>query len=59
MFFRKRDSAEREKRIIQTHLGESEERNAPFPLIALLTILGTVLWLFFYILFTGVWGVKI
>jgi hypothetical protein len=59
MFFRKRDSAEREKRIIQTHLGEIEERNAPFPLIALLTILGTVLWLFFYILFTGVWGVKI
>jgi hypothetical protein len=59
MFFRKRDSAEREKRIIQTHLGEIEERNAPFPLIAFLTILGTVLWLFFYILFTGVWGVKI
>ncbi len=57
--FRGRDSEEREKRIIQTHLGEIEERNAPFPLIAFLTILGTVLWLFFYILFTGVWGVKI
>ena len=57
--FRGRDSEEREKRIIQTYIGEFEERNAPFPLIAFLTILGTVLWLFLYILFTGVLGVKI
>ena len=59
MFFRKKDSEEREKRITETYLGEIEERNAPFPLIAFLTILGTVLWIFFYILFTGVLGVKI
>ena len=59
MYFRRRDSEEREKRITETYLGEIEERNAPFPLIAFLTILGTVLWLFFYILFTGVLGVKI
>ena len=59
MFFRRRDSEEREQRITQTYLGEIEERNAPFPLIAFLTILGTVLWLFLYILFTGVLGVKI
>lgn len=59
MFFRKRDSEERGKRIVETYLGEIEERNAPFPLIAFLIMLGTVLWLFFYILFTGVLGVKI
>ncbi len=59
MFFRRRDSEEREKRITETYLGEIEERNAPFPLIAFLIILGTVLWGFFYILFTGVLGVKI
>ena len=59
MFFRRRDSEERVKRITQTYLGEIQEKNAPFPLIAFLTILGTVLWLFFYILFTGVLGVKI
>ncbi len=59
MFFRKRDSEERRKRIVETYLGEIEERNAPFPLIAFLIMLGTVLWLFFYILFTGVLGVKI
>jgi hypothetical protein len=57
--FRGRDSEEREKRITETYIGEIGERNAPFPLIAFLTILGTVLWLFFYILFTGVLGVKI
>ncbi len=59
MFFRKRDSEERRKRIVETYLGEIEERNAPFPLIAFMIMLGTVLWLFFYILFTGVLGVKI
>ena len=58
IFYRK-DAEERKKRVIETYLGEIEERNAPFPLIAFLTILGTVLWLFFYILFTGVLGVKI
>ena len=59
MFFWRRDSEEREKRITETYIGEIEERNAPFPLIAFLTILGSVLWLLFYILFTGVLGVKI
>lgn len=59
MFFKRRDSEEREKRITETYIGEIEERNAPFPLIAFLTILGTVLWLFLYILLTGVLGVRI
>jgi amino acid transporter len=59
MYFRRRDSKERQKRIIETYIGEFEERNAPFPLIAFLIILGTVLWLFLYILLTGVLGVKI
>jgi hypothetical protein len=59
MFFRRRDSEKREKRITETYIGEIEERNAPFPLIAFLTILGTVLWLFLYILLTGVLGVRI
>ena len=57
--FQKRDSEERKKRIIETYLGEIEERNAPFPLIVSLIIIGTVLWLCLYILLTGVLGVKI
>jgi hypothetical protein len=55
----KRGSEERKKRIIETHMGEIEERNAPFPLVASLIIIGTVLWLCLYILLTGLLGVKI
>ena len=36
-----------------------EDRNAPFPLAMALVVVGTVLWGFFYILFIGLYGVKI
>ena len=36
-----------------------EECNQPFPLVLVLIIAGTVAWAFFYILFTGLLGVKI
>ena len=36
-----------------------EERNAPFPLVLILIIVGTLAWAFFYILLTGLLGVRI
>lgn len=57
--FRSKDSEEREKGVRHTFLGEIEERNEPFPLVLILIIVGTVLWAFFYILGTGLLGLKI
>ena len=51
-----------ENRMIRvTHLYPDgiEERNAPFPLVLVLIIAGTLIWAFFYILFIGLMGVKI
>ena len=36
-----------------------EDRNAPFPIVLVLTIIGTLVWAFFYILMIGVLEVKI
>jgi hypothetical protein len=36
-----------------------EDRHAPFPLSLILIIAGTVVWAFFYILFVGMYGVRI
>lgn len=36
-----------------------EDRHSPFPLVMTLTIAGTFLWAFFYILFYGLLGVQI
>lgn len=52
-------SAERLSRIIERYPGGIEGRNAPFPLVLTLIIAGTVLWCLFYIILTGVLGVKI
>ncbi len=57
--FRGKDSDGRKKGIRHKFLGEIEERNEPFPLVLVLIIVGTVLWAFFYILATGLLGVKI
>ena len=57
--FRKRDSQEREKRVYHKFLGEIEDRQEPFPLVLILIIAGTVIWVFLYILFTGLLEVKI
>ena len=57
--FHTKDSDERARRILYRFPGGIEDRNAPFPLAMTLTIVGTVLWGFFYILFHGLLGVRI
>jgi hypothetical protein len=53
------DAKEREQKIIYRFPGGIEDRDAPFPLAMTLIIAGTLIWLFFYILLTGLLGVKI
>jgi hypothetical protein len=55
----RKDSAERESRIIERYPGGIEGRNAPFPIIAYLVIIGTVVWVLAYILLIGGLKVKI
>jgi hypothetical protein len=57
--FNRKDSAEREARVIERYPGGIEGRNAPFPWIAYLIILGTIFWVFAYILLIGILKVKI
>lgn len=57
--FQRKDSAERESRIIEQYPGGIEGRNAPFPLVVYLIIAGTVFWVLAYIILIGVLGVKI
>jgi hypothetical protein len=58
-YLRRRDSAERETRIIEKFPGGIQGRNAPFPLVVLLIIVGTVIWSLAYILFIGILVVRI
>ncbi len=53
-----KNSQERESRIIERFPDGIEGRNAPFPLVLLLTIAGTIVWGLLYILFIGMRGVK-
>jgi hypothetical protein len=57
--FIREDSEKRHKEIIERFAGGIEGKNAPFPLIVYLIIIGTVVWSFLYILLTGVFEVKI
>ena len=57
--FHGKDSQRRKTEIVETYVGGIEERNAPFPLVLILTIVGTVIWVFAYILVVGILGVKI
>ena len=57
--FRTRSDEERMAKIHGRYPEGLEERDAPFPLALILIILGTVLWAYFYILVTGLLGVKI
>ena len=57
--FRGKDSERRKREIIERFPGGIEGRDAPFPLAMTLTIVGTVIWGFLYIWFTGILGVKI
>ncbi len=54
-----KDSEERMNRITHRFPDGIEDRNAPFPLVLVLTIAGTLLWAFGYILVIGVMGVEI
>jgi hypothetical protein len=56
---RRKDSEERKKAILYLFPDGIEGRNAPFPLVLVLTIVGTLIWAFFYILMIGVLEVKI
>lgn len=53
------DAKERLQKIIYRFPEDIEDRDAPFPLAMMMTIAGAVIWVFFYILFTGLLGVKI
>jgi len=56
---RGKDAEARKKRIIADFADGIEDRDAPFPLIMMLIIAGTVIWGFFYIVMHGLLGVKI
>jgi hypothetical protein len=57
--FNRKNSAERERRIIEQYPGGIQGRNAPFPMVLYLIIAGTVIWVLAYILLIGGLGVKI
>ena len=58
-YLRRGDSAERENRIIEEYPGGIQGRDAPFPTVLILIIVGTVIWSLAYIFFIGLLGVKI
>ena len=58
-YFKRADSAERLRNIHGRYPDDIEDKNAPFPMALTLIIVGTVAWVFLYILFTGLMGVKI
>ena len=57
-YINRRDSAERESRIIERYTDGIEGRNAPFPIFLYLTIGGAVIWVLAYILLIGILKVK-
>ena len=58
-YIHRRDSEEREARVIERYPGGIEGRNAPFPIIAYLIVFGTIIWVLAYIILIGVLKVKI
>ena len=54
-----RDSEQRKSRIIYRYPGDIEDRDAPFPLVMMLIVAGTVAWVFFYMVFIGLSPIKI
>jgi len=55
----RKNSAERESRVIERFPEGIEGRNAPFPLISYLVLYGTIIWVIAYILLIGLLKVKI
>jgi len=58
VYFSRKDSVEREHKIIERYPGGIEGRDAPFPLVLILTIGGTLIWALAYIVLIGVLGVR-
>ena len=56
--FRTKDALDLENLIIEKITRGIQGRNAPFPVIAYLTIAGTIIWVLGYILVVGLWGVR-
>ena len=59
MHFRQKDSDAKTEKIVHSYPGGIEERNAPFPLVLILILFGTILWGFLYIILYGVLEVRI
>jgi hypothetical protein len=57
-YFRLKGSEEKAKRL-RTFPEDIEEGQGPFPIVLVLTIAGTIIWVFLYILVIGLLGVKI
>jgi hypothetical protein len=57
--FRNRESGKRQHEVLRQFPDELSERNAPFPVVMVLIIAGTVVWAVLYIYFHGLHGVKI
>jgi hypothetical protein len=57
--FKGKEDEERKLRIVHRYPEGIEERDAPLPLVLVLIIAGTLLWMFLYIVGTGVLEVKI
>ena len=58
-YINRKDAKEREMRIIEEFPGGIQGRNAPFPLVALLILVGTIIWVFAYIVLIGILEVRI
>jgi hypothetical protein len=58
-YFRRKNSKQRETKIIERYPGGIEGRNAPFPLALTLMIAGAIIWGLLYIIVIGTMGVRI
>ena len=58
-YFRGKESEKKLTTIIEKFPGGIEGRNAPFPLVLIMVIAGTVIWAVTYILFIGLGGIVI
>ena len=57
-YFHTKNSDRRMEEIIETFPEGIQGREAPFPLVVTLTIIGTIAWVVGYIIFYGITGVR-
>jgi hypothetical protein len=58
-YVNRKNARERETRIIEEFPGGIQGRNAPFPMVLILILAGTIIWGLAYIFLIGVLGVRI